>query len=122
MLDVIVDTEIAGVRERAQQGNLDSITYLATCIQKGLHTAKNLQLALSLFNYVIERKKDIVHKETYWNALCQKTHILSEIGQEDKMDAIALEIIRDMVQYPPEEWDYGRLQSAVQMLAENHSA
>lgn len=116
MLDVIVDAEIAEIRERARKGNLDSITYLATCIQRGLHTAKNTELALSLFNYVIARKKDIVHKETYWNALCQKTHIHTKEGEKGIVDGLALELIRDIVKYDPKEWDYGRLESSVRWL------
>ncbi|MCG8328571.1 MAG: hypothetical protein MI974_12840 [Chitinophagales bacterium] len=116
MLDVIVDAEIADVRERAVNGNLDSITYLATCIQKGFYTPKNTDRALALFNYVIARKEEIVHKETYWNALCQKTYIHGERGENEVIDQLALELIRDIVKYDPCEWDYGRLRSSVRWL------
>ena len=122
MFDVIVDSEIMQVREDARNGNFDSMCLLATYIQKGKHTCKNPDLALAIFNYLIARKEDIPFKETYWNALCQKSHIIAMKAEENAeaiISEISLEMIRHMAQFPPEEWDFGRMSSAIEWL-QNH--
>lgn len=119
MFDIIVDSEITDLREDAKRGNMDSMVLLATYIQKGFYTRKNPDLALSIFDYVLGHKDQIPFKETYWNALCQKTHILFDRGEKGKISPLALEIIRHMVQFPPEEWDYGRMTSCVEWLCDH---
>lgn len=118
MFEVIVDCEIAGVRERAKMGNFDSMVALGTYIQKGIFTRKNPDLALSIFNYVIAHKNEIPLKETYWNALCQKTHIHWGREEDEIIDKLALEMVRHMTQFDPKEWDYGRMESAIRWLKE----
>lgn len=122
MFDVIVDSEIMQIREDASNGNFDSMCLLASYIQKGMHTRKDPDLALSIFNYLIARKEDIPFKETYWNALCQKAHIIALKAEENAeaiISEISLEMIRHMTQFPPEEWNFGRMSSAVEWL-QNH--
>jgi hypothetical protein len=119
MFDIIVDSKIDHIRTKAQNGNFDSMVLLATYLQKGMHTRKNPELALTIFNYVLARKDEIPFKETYWNALCQKMHILFDRGEKESISPMALEMIRHMVQFPPREWDYGRLQSSVEWLQEH---
>jgi len=122
MFDVIVDSEIMQVREDARNGNFDSMCLLATYIQKGMHTRKDPDLALAIFNYLIARKEDIPFKETYWNALCQKSHIIAIKGEENAeqiVSDIALEIVRHMAQFPLEEWDFGRMSSALEWLQDH---
>ncbi len=116
MFDVIVDAEIVEVRERANQGNFDSMVYLATCIQKGIHTAKNPARALDIFNYLIARKKDLAFNETYWDALCQKSQIHAERQEHHIVDELSLEMVRHIVTTNPTEWDYRRLEGAVKWL------
>jgi hypothetical protein len=118
MFDVIVDGDIAHLREEAQRGNFDSMVLLATYIQKGMYTRKDHDRALSIFNYVLARKDEIPFKETYWNAIGQKTHIHSHRGEEEIIDRLALDLVRHMVQAPPDEWDHIKLISAVERLHE----
>lgn len=118
MFDIIVDSEVIDVRERAKTGNFDSMTLLGTYIQKGMYTRKNPDLALSIFNYVIANKEKIPFKETYWNALCQKMYIHWGREEDEIIDKLALEMIRHMVQFDPKEWDYGRIESSIKWLKE----
>lgn len=116
MFEVIVDSAIVGVRERAKKGNFDSMVWLGTYIQKGTCTRKDLDLALSIFNYVIANKDKIPFKETYWNALNQKMRIHWERGEDEIIEKLALELVRDMAQFPPEQWDYPKMIGYVQWL------
>lgn len=118
MFDVIVDAKITDMRESAKMGNFDSMVWLAIYINHGFRTPKNPDLALSIFNYVIANKEKIPFKESYWEALCQKTQIHRERDEEEIIDQLALELIRHMAQFDPKEWEYGRMESAVRWLKE----
>lgn len=114
MFEVIVDSEIADLRERAQTGNFDSMVLLGTYIQKGIYTRKNPNLALSIFNHVVAHKNEIPFKETYWNALNQKMRIHWERAEFEIVDNLALELVRHMTQFHPKEWDYQKMIGYVQ--------
>lgn len=120
MFDVIVDSEIAGIRADAQRGNFDSMVLLATYIQRGTYTRKDKDRALSIFNYVLARKEEIPFKETYWNALHQKIHLHFDRDEREVIDTLALELVRHMIAFHPREWDYGKLISAVDWIGERH--
>jgi hypothetical protein len=116
MFNVIVDSEILGVRERAKMGNFDSMVALGTYIQKGISTRKNPCLALSIFDYVIARKNEISLSSTYWNALNQKMRIHWERGEDEIIEKLALEMVRHMAQFDPKEWDYQKMIGYIQWL------
>ena len=118
MFDVIVDSEIADIRADAQRGNFDSMVLLAAYIQRGTYARKDKDRALSIFNYVLARKGEIPFKETYWNALHQKIHSHFDRDEREIIDKLALELVRHMVVFPPHEWDYGKLISALDWIGE----
>lgn len=121
LLDITVDADIVEVREYAKQGDFASMTYLATCLQKGLYTGQDKEKALALLNYVIAHEKDITERSVYWQALCQKSHLHEERNEEHIVDELCTILVRDMVENPMREWNYDLLESAIYWLAFRHN-
>ena len=118
MFDVIVDSEILGVRDRAKAGNLDSMVLLGTYIQKGMHTRKDKNLAMQIFDYVLTQRDRIPFPETLWNVLNQKAYLHHARGEEAIIDELYTEVVQHMVALPPEQWDHERMMGALRWLKE----
>lgn len=116
LFNVITDAAIADIRERAKNGNFDSMVLMGTYIQKGMYTPKNPDLALQIFDYVINHKTAIPFPDTYCKALCQKSHLHALRDENEQVDETALELVRYIVQLPPHEWDHEKLESATEWL------
>lgn len=119
MLDVIVDSELIPLREEARKGNFSAILDLACYIQKGVGTQKDLDRALLLFNYLHGRKEELGLPEILWQLLCQKMHIYAAREEVEQGDLLALEMVQDMVQYPPERWDFDKLIGSIEWLQDS---
>lgn len=112
MFDVVVDAQILGVRERAKCGNFDSMVALGGYIQQGKYTRRNENLALEIFDHVLTRKTEIPFPETVWDAICWKSHLVGNAARKE----LFIELIRHMVNFPPEEWDFEQLVGAIYWL------
>lgn len=118
MFNVIVDSKIAETRERAQQGNIDSMVLLATYLRKGWHTRQDHELAMKIFEHVLADREKIPFPETRWNALAQKAYIHFARGEEDVVDVLFIDLIRDMVTHPVEQWEFDKLEEVIGWLRE----
>ncbi|KAA3628505.1 MAG: hypothetical protein DWQ02_19145 [Bacteroidetes bacterium] len=116
MFDIIVESEIADARERAKQGNYDSMLYLAFCLMKGLHTGMNLDKSMVILDYLLERKKELPFKEIYWDALIFKSEILQAKGECEEVDSLMIEYVESLHQTDPGDWALNQLAWAVDWL------
>lgn len=112
MFDVIVDSKILGVRERAKAGNFDSMIALAGFIQRGKHTPRNEELALKIIDHVLAHRKEVPLPETIWNAICWKVHLVDDAGR----DELYTDLIQDMASHDPGLWDHEQMIWALQWL------
>lgn len=116
MFDVIVDTPLVLVREEAMSGHLGAMLCMGAYIQEGYGTAKDLNRALDILNYLHARRDDFGIREMYWNVLTRKMNIHHERGNLEQVDAAALEIVRDMALYSTKEWNHSMMLGATQWL------
>lgn len=112
MFDVMVDSKILGVRERANAGNFDSMIALAGFIQRGKYTPRNEKLALKIIDHVLARRKEVPLPETIWNAICWKVHLVDDAARDD----LYTDLIRDMASHAPQLWDYEQMMGALHWL------
>ena len=112
MLDIIVDSEIIGIRERAKGGNFNSMIALVSYMLRGIQTPKDVARAEQILDHVLAHE-DQLDRDAYWDALCLKSEILED---DILLDQNALLMIRDMVQAPLHRWDFPKFFSALRRL------
>lgn len=120
MFNIVVDSKITDVRDNAKAGNLDSMVCLGAYIRQGWHTRQNPELALTILDHVLTQKDKIPFPETLWNALTQKAYIHHDRGEEEVVDQLFIELVKNIISHPAEIWDFGKLEEAINWLSARH--
>ena len=121
MFDVIVGSNLLDVREAAKAGDLPSIAKLANYLHIGLHTRKDENRAMEIYEYVLSQKDRIACTETIWRTLNAKTHIHVARGEVELAEQTYIDLVQEITRHPPELWDCERLRNAAEWLLERRA-
>jgi len=115
VLDILVDSEIQGMRDRAKSGDFDAMIAVVTHMMRGHKTPRNIEKSEQVVRHIIANK-DQVEPHLFWDALCLLAEIQVHQHHDQAADQTALELVRNMVLAPPSQWNFSQLFSAVDRI------
>lgn len=125
MLNIpLIDLELFDDKQLAEEGDIESLLYIASHLSKGKGVKQDIGQARKIFENIIKDKDKLQDRRYYWFALVGRIGIydLKDKKEREIATKLVTELAQDMTSYPIEEWNLNTLRHAIKFLEkiENH--